>query len=77
MTMSEDLTELERAILPLIVRQGHRPRAITRVLRRRGLPYDHNDVVQALSSLEEKGLVERASTKSWLARDKAQDYISS
>ncbi len=73
--MSEDLTELERSILPIIINDSHRPGAITRILTGRGYSIDLNQVNQALNSLEAKDLVERFTTKTWLAKSKAQDYI--
>ncbi|MGY5854632.1 MAG: hypothetical protein RTU92_13770 [Candidatus Thorarchaeota archaeon] len=73
--MSENLTELERSILPIIIRDSHRPSAISRILKGRGVQCDLNLVIQALNSLEQKDLVERFTAKAWLAKSKAQDYL--
>ncbi|MGY5875340.1 MAG: hypothetical protein RTU30_06320 [Candidatus Thorarchaeota archaeon] len=73
--MSENLTELEKSILPIIIRDSHRPSAIAKILKGRGVQCDLNLVVQALNSLEKKDLVERFTAKAWLAKGKAQEYV--
>ncbi len=73
--MSDDISELERSILGIIIEDSHRPSAITRILVKRGISCDKNQVVQALNSLEEKKLVERYTTKTWLATSGSQDYV--
>jgi hypothetical protein len=73
--MSEDLTELQRNILKLILADAHRPNAITSVLRRRRVECNQNDVVQALLDLEKRNLVERISGKAWGAKDSAEDLV--
>jgi hypothetical protein len=73
--MSEDLTELQRNILKLILTDAHRPNAITSVLRRRKVECDQNSVVQALLDLEKRKLVERISGKAWGATDSAEDLV--
>ena len=71
--MSEDLTELQRKILSVILQDSHRPSAITRILKNRHIKCDQNQVVEALNDMEERGFVERFTTKAWLATGKAQD----
>jgi len=73
--MSEDLTELQRKILELILADAHRPNAITSVLKRRHVECNQNDVVQALLDLENRNLVERISGKAWSATDKAENFV--
>ena len=73
--MSEELTELEQVILPIIIEDSHRASAITRILTKKGIDCDNNTVVQALNSLESKDLVERYTTKTWIATSKAQSYV--
>lgn len=73
--MSEDLTELQRKILELILADAHRPNAITSVLKRRHVECNQNDVVQALLDLENRNLVERISGKAWSATGKAEDLV--
>ncbi|MFW9926308.1 MAG: hypothetical protein ACFFDM_06015 [Candidatus Thorarchaeota archaeon] len=73
--MSEDLTELQRKILELILSDSRRPNAITSVLQRRSIECNQNDVVQALLDLENRKLVERTSAKSWSATGRAEDYV--
>ncbi len=74
-TMSEEITELQRKILELILVDAHRPSAITSVLRKRHVECDQNDVVQALLDLEKRDLVEKLSAKAWTAKGKAEDYV--
>ena len=73
--MSDEITELERMILNIIIEDSHRASAINRILIGRGVQCDQNQVVQALNSLEGKKLVERYTTKTWLATSKAQDHV--
>ncbi|MFW9810599.1 MAG: hypothetical protein ACFFE6_14570 [Candidatus Thorarchaeota archaeon] len=73
--MSEDLTELQRKILELILADAHRPNAITSVLKRRNIECNQNDVVQALLDLEKRNLAERISAKAWSATGRAEDYV--
>ncbi len=73
--MSDDITNLERKILAVIIKDSHRPAAITRILNKRQIDCDQNLVVQSLNALEKKGLVERFTSKTWIAKGKAQDYI--
>ncbi|MFX1481718.1 MAG: hypothetical protein ACFFCP_00865 [Promethearchaeota archaeon] len=73
--MSEDITELQRKILALILNDSHRPGAITSVLRGRNVECTQNDVVQALQDLEKRNLVERASEKAWSASGRAEDFV--
>lgn len=73
--MSEDLTELQRRILVLIFNDTHRPAAITKHLRNKHIECDQNQVVQALNNLEQRNLVERTGSKSWTAKDAAEEYI--
>ncbi len=75
LAMSEELTELEQLILPVIIEDSHRASAISRILIKKGVACDNNAVVQALNSLESKSLVERYTTKAWIATTKAQDYV--
>ncbi len=73
--MSDNVTELERKILAVIIKDSHRPASITRILKGRQVACDQNSVVASLNSLEKKGLVERFSAKTWIAKGKAEDYI--
>jgi predicted transcriptional regulator len=73
--MSEELTELEQIILTIIREDSHRASAITRILSKRRVDCDNNAVVQALNSLEGKDLVERYTTKTWIATSKGQSYV--
>jgi len=73
--MSEDLTELQRKILELIISDAHRPNAITSVLRRRYVECNQNEIVQALLDLEKRKLVERISGKAWSATGSAEDFV--
>jgi hypothetical protein len=73
--MSEDLTELQRKILEIIISNANRPSAITSVLRRRNVECNQNAVVQALLDLENRKLVERVSGKAWSATGRAEGAI--
>ncbi|MHA2223392.1 MAG: hypothetical protein ACXAAO_15225 [Candidatus Thorarchaeota archaeon] len=73
--MSEDLTELQRRILELILSNANRPSAITSVLRRRHVECNQNEVVQALLDLEKRNLVERVSEKAWSATGRAEGVV--
>ncbi|MDF1540282.1 MAG: hypothetical protein P1Q69_15415 [Candidatus Thorarchaeota archaeon] len=72
--MSE-VTDLERSILSVIIRDSHRASAITKILLGRHIKCDQNEVVQTLNSLEKRNLVERFTAKSWIAKGKAEDYV--
>lgn len=72
MTMSGDLTELEQRVLSFIRKDSHRPSAIAKALIGRRFSCDQNQVVAALVSLENKGLAERFTTKTWVATSKGQ-----
>ena len=73
--MSEDITQLQKKILGLILRENRRPSAIAKTLRRYDRQVDQNKVVSALLDLEKRGLAERSTTKAWLAKGKASDYF--
>ena len=73
--MSSDLSDLERSILRIILNDSHRPPAITRILKNQHVECNQNQVVQALNALEKMDLVERFTSKAWLAKDKAADYL--
>ncbi|MGY5863907.1 MAG: hypothetical protein RTV41_04850 [Candidatus Thorarchaeota archaeon] len=73
--MSEDLTELQRKILEMIISNANRPSAITSTLKRRNFECNQNEVVQALLDLENRKLVERVSEKAWSATGKAEGAI--
>jgi hypothetical protein len=73
--MSEEITELQREILALILEDNRRPAALTRTLRRRHIECNQNEVIMALNDLETRDLVERATGKAWAAKSKAEDYI--
>ncbi|TFF91084.1 hypothetical protein EU545_05715 [Candidatus Thorarchaeota archaeon] len=73
--MSEEVTDLDRRILEVIIRDSHRPSAITSILQKRGVDCNQNQVVQSLNSLEERGLVERFTTKTWVGTSDAEDYV--
>lgn len=75
--MSEELTKLQRNILGLIIRENRRPSAIAKTLRRYDGQVDQNRVMLALVDLEKRGLVERSTTKAWIAKGKAADYTES
>ncbi len=72
--MSE-VTDLERNILSVIIRDSHRASAITNILLGRHIKCNQNEVVQTLNSLEKRNLVERFTAKSWIAKGKAEDYV--
>ena len=74
-TMSEDLTDLQRKILELVLSNTSRPSAITSILKRKNAELTQNDVVQALLDLEARKLVERASSKAWSATGRAEDAL--
>ena len=74
-TMSEEITELQKNILRLILVDNRRPNSITSILRKRNVACHQNDVVQALLDLEKRDLVEKLSTKAWTAKEKAESYI--
>ena len=73
--MSEEITELQREILALILEDNRRAAAITRTLQKRHIECNQNEVVMALNDLEKRDLAERATEKAWAAKAKAQDYI--
>ncbi len=75
MTMSKEITDLDRQILAIIRTDSHRPSAITGILKGRHVECDNNSVVQSLNTLEKEGLVERFTTKAWIATSKADDYL--
>ncbi|KXH71157.1 MAG: hypothetical protein AM326_11975 [Candidatus Thorarchaeota archaeon SMTZ-45] len=73
--MSEEITELQKNILRLILADNRRPNAIASILRRRNFACNQNDIVQALLDLEKRNLVEKLTTKAWTAKENAEDYI--
>ncbi len=73
--MSEDLTDLQRNIIAMIVRDNRRPSSIAFGLKRRNGTVDQNRVMLALVDLEKRGLVERSTSKAWIAKSKATDYL--
>ncbi|UCE09187.1 MAG: hypothetical protein JSW61_09415 [Candidatus Thorarchaeota archaeon] len=73
--MSEDISDLDRQILVVIAKDSHRPSAITRILKTRRVECTHNEVVAALNALERDGLVERFTSKAWIATPRAESYI--
>lgn len=73
--MSQEITDLERGILSVILKDSHRPAAITRILQKRQVECDQNTVVQALNTLLDKGLVERFTSKTWIATSKAERVL--
>ncbi len=73
--MSEEITELQKNILKIILADNRRPNAIASFLKRRNIECNQNDVVQALLDLEKRNLVEKLSTKSWTAKGKAEELI--
>ena len=75
MLMSESLTDLEKQILSIILRDSHRPAAIVRILKGRHIECDANQVVAALNALEQEGLVERFTSKAWIATSKAESRL--
>jgi len=66
--LSEDLTNIQRKILAMIVRENRRPSSIAFALRRRNGTVDQNRVMLALVDLEKRGLVERSTSKAWIAK---------
>ena len=74
-TMSEEITQLQRKILELILSDNRRPGSIASVLRKRNIVCNQNDVLQALLDLEKRNLVEKPSAKAWTAKEKARDYL--
>ncbi|MCF2136264.1 MAG: hypothetical protein K9W43_03405 [Candidatus Thorarchaeota archaeon] len=74
--MSDEITDLERSLLSVILKDSHRPAAITRILQGRHVECDQNTVVHTLNELEKKGLVERFTTKTWIATSKAEKLFS-
>jgi len=74
-TMSEEITALQKKILGLILADARRPSAITSILKRRNVECNQNDVMQALLDLEKRNLVERHSAKAWTAKERAEDYL--
>ncbi len=74
--MSEQLSSLELEILKVIIKDSHRPAAITRILQKRGITCDQNAVVYSLNVLEKEKLVERHTTKAWIATSKAEKYVA-
>jgi hypothetical protein len=74
-TMSEEITELQRKILGLILTDAHRPGAIVSILRKRNVTCNQNDVVQALHDLEKRNLVEKLSAKAWTAKGGAEEHV--
>ncbi|MGY5858295.1 MAG: hypothetical protein RTU63_02920 [Candidatus Thorarchaeota archaeon] len=73
--MSEDVSEFQRNILTLILRENRRPSAIASTLRRYDKNVDQNRVMIALLDLEQRGLVERSTTKAWIAKSRASDLV--
>jgi DNA-binding HxlR family transcriptional regulator len=45
------------------------------ILRRTQSEYNQNMVVQALIDLEKRGLVERTTSKAWIAKASASSYL--
>ena len=74
-TMSEEITELQRKILGLILSNSQRPGAIYSILKRKKVSCNQNDIVQALQDLEKRNLVERESSKAWSAKSGAEDFV--
>ncbi|MFB0560170.1 MAG: hypothetical protein ACETWM_02880 [Candidatus Lokiarchaeia archaeon] len=60
----DDLSEIENLIVNLIGYEPRRPKAITRMLNGK---LNQNEVVCLLRQLEEKNVVKREGTKSWIA----------
>ncbi len=59
----DDLSEIENLVVNLIGYEPRRPRAITRLLKGK---LNQNEVVSLLKQLEEKKIVKREGTKSWI-----------
>ncbi|MHA2024954.1 MAG: hypothetical protein ACW98U_03540 [Candidatus Thorarchaeota archaeon] len=74
-TMSEDLTELQRKILEMIMSNANRPSAIASALKRRNFECNQNEVVQALLDLESRKMVEKVSEKAWSATGRAEGAL--
>ncbi len=74
--MVESLSSIELEVLKLIIKDSHRPSALTRILKNKGIECDQNTVVSALVRLEKEKLVERHSKKAWIATSKAEPYIT-
>jgi len=55
--------------------ENRRPSAIAKTLRRYDEQVNQNRVMLALVDLEKRGLVERSTTKAWVAKGKAADYV--
>ena len=75
LNMSEEITELQREILALILEDNRRAGAIARTLQKRHIDCNQYEVVMALNDLEKRDLVERATEKGWAAKSNAQDYL--
>jgi hypothetical protein len=73
--MSDSLSDLEKKILSVILSDSHRPSAITRIIRSKNPEYDQNQVVASLNELEKRDLVERFTSKTWIAKSKAADLL--
>jgi len=73
--MSEEINDVQKSILSLILQDTRRAASITRLLKKSSVDCDLNIVVQSLNDLEKRGLVERASEKGWTATGRAQDYV--
>ena len=73
--MSKEITDLERSILAVILKDSHRPSAITKILQGRHVDCDQNKVIQSLNSLEKKNLAERFTSKTWIAKGKAEELV--
>ncbi len=73
--MSDEITEIDRVILEVVIHDSHRPSAITRIVQKRGIDCTQNQVVQSLNSLEERGLVERYTSKAWVGTSNAEAYV--
>jgi hypothetical protein len=70
-SLSEEVTGLQKKIISLIVSVRSRPSSITMILRRTHSDYNQNMIVQALIDLEKRGLVDRVSSKAWIAKGDA------
>lgn len=73
--MSSEITDLERNILAVIIKDSHRASAITRILLSRQIDCDQNKVIQTLNSLEKRNLAERFTEKTWIAKGRAGELI--
>jgi len=73
--MAEDLSELHKKIIALIIRENRRPSGIATALSRSNVQIDQNKVMTTLIDLEKRGLVERSTSKAWAAKGKAADYV--